>query len=291
MIYGFGTRPATNTVVENFLNSTEHHYYKNVKNMQPYEMSFWPDFVWHKWIEQKIPIAVLGILRGTEQLLWRAKENKINYYYIDHAYFFRADKHINNKITNERSYRVCLNTENLNFLTNKSLIDVDYARIEKNKNLMFPRKVTRKSGKRILVCPPSFAIGRYYKFENGVQTWLDNVIKIIKSQTDKEICFRFKESRIPLMQDLEDVYCVVTYQSTMAIEAILNGVPVYCDESSSSAPVSNTHLNISQTYFPTNDEIENWIINLLANQFTIEEMNSGLALNTVQRLQGDNYIK
>ena len=291
MIYGFGTRPATDYAVRSFLNSTEHTYFKQTRNVDKYEMSFWPNFIWHKWIEQKIPIVTLGILRGTEQLLWRAKENKINYYYIDHAYFFRADKHINNKITKDRNYRICLNTEHLNYLTNKSLIDADYARIEKNKMLMFPRNITRKTGNKILVCPPSFAIGRFYKFENGVQTWLDDTIKAIKSQTNKEILIRLKESTTPLVQDLEDVYCVVTYQSTLAIEAILNGIPVYCDQSSSSAPVSNTHLNISQTYFPTKDEIENWVINLLANQFTIEEMNSGLALETVNRLQNNNYIK
>lgn len=291
MIYGFGTRPATNGVIKNFLNSVEHIYFSNARNVDLYEMSYWPNFVWHTWIEQKIPIAVLGILRGTEQLLWRAKENKINYYYIDHAYFFRADKHINNKITQDRNYRVCLNNENLNYLTNKNFKAADYNRIQKNKNLLFPRNVTRKNGNKILVCPPSYAIGRFYKFEHGVQTWIDNTVKAIKSQTNKEILLRFKDSKTPLMQDLQDVYCVVTYQSTMAIEAILNGIPVYCDKSSSSAPVSNTNLNFSETYFPTNIEIENWVINLLANQFTTEEMNSGLALDTVIRLQKDSFIK
>ena len=291
MIYGFGTRPATNNVIENFINSTEHIYFPNSKNVNLYEMSFWPNFIWHRWIEQKIPIAVLGILRGTEQLLWRAQENKINYYYIDHAYFFRADKHINNKITKDRNYRVCLNNENLNYLTNKNLTVDDYNRIEKNKNLLFPRNITRKKGNKILVCPPSYAIGRFYKFEQGVQTWIDNTVAVIKSQTNKEILLRFKDSTTPLMQDLEDADCVVTYQSTMAIEAILNGVPVYCDKSSSAAPVSNINLNLSQTYFPTNGEIENWVINLLANQFTTLEMNSGLALEAINRLQKDSYIK
>ena len=201
MIYGFGTRPATNNVIENFINSTEHIYFPNSKNVNLYEMSFWPNFIWHRWIEQKIPIAVLGILRGTEQLLWRAQENKINYYYIDHAYFFRADKQVKNKETQQRSYRVCLNNENLNFLVNNKLNNDDKDRISKNKNLLFPRNIVNATGNKILSCPPSEAISRYYKFQNGVDGWLNETLKIVKQQTDKEIVIRYKDTKIPFIRD------------------------------------------------------------------------------------------
>ena len=290
MIYGFGTRPATNHVIRAFCESTESVYFKNAKNVDMYEISYWQDFNWHKWIEDKIPIVVLGILRGTEQLLWRSKENNINYYYIDHAYFFRAEKHIENKITNEKSYRICLNNENLNFLVNDKMTSEDTTRIRKNKNLLFPKNIIPTTGNKILICPPSFAIGRYYKFQNGVQHWLEETIKTVRAQTDKEIIIRFKDSKTPWIRDFENAYCIITYQSTLAIEAVLRGIPSYCDKSSSVAPVSNTSLNLNQPYTPTLIEIEKWVDGLLANQFTMQEIQKGVALNAVNRLQKQKYI-
>ena len=105
--------------------------------------------------EEKIPIVILGILRGTERLLWAAKYHKINFYYIDHSYFFRADKHKKNKTTNDWSYRACLNQENLNFLVHDKLNLSDINRIQKNKNLLLPRSIIKTTGNKILICPPS----------------------------------------------------------------------------------------------------------------------------------------
>lgn len=290
MIYGFGTRPATNHAVQAFCESTESIFFKNIKNVDMFQVSYWQDFDWVKWIENKIPIVCLGILRGTEQLLWRAKENNINYYYMDHAYFFRADKHTPNKITNEKSYRICLNGENLNYLVNDKMNVEDLYRIKKNKNLIFPKNIVPSTGNKILICPPSYAISRYYKFENGVQDWLEKTIKIVKEQTDKEIIIRFKDSKTPWIKDFENAYCIITYQSTIAIEAILRGIPCFCDKSSSSAPVSNTSLNLNQPFKPTLNQIEKWVDGLLANQFTMDEIRSGVALNAVNRLQKEKYI-
>jgi hypothetical protein len=178
MIYGFGTRPVTNPAVLFFCEGAKGKYFPNARNVNFYEMSHWPNFDWQKWQEEKIPIAILGILRGTERLLWIAKEQKINFYYIDHAYFFRADTHIQNKKTGDRSYRVCLNQENLNFLVHAKLNSSDINRIQKNKNLILPRNIVKTTGNKILICPPSYPIARYYKFKNDdVQIWLNDTIK------------------------------------------------------------------------------------------------------------------
>jgi len=291
MIYGFGSRPVTNPVVVSFLKSIKHIYYPCAKNVEPFQVTNWPAFNRTKWLEEKIPIAILGILRGTEQLLWFAKENNINYYYIDHAYFFRADKHVKNKETQQRSYRVCLNNENLNFLVNNKLNNDDRVRINKNKNLLFPRNIVNATGNKILICPPSEAISRYYKFQNGVDGWLNETLKIVKQQTDKEIVIRYKDTKIPFIKDFENAYCIITYQSTIAIEAVLRGIPSFCHTSSSVAPVSNTTLNLNQLIKPTYQQIEDWVEGLLVNQFTMEELQSGIALNTVNRIQAEKYIQ
>jgi len=291
MIYGFGSRSATNPVVLFFCEGAKGKYFPNARNVNLYEMSFWPNFDWKKWQEEKIPIVILGILRGTERLLWIAKEQKINFYYIDHSYFFRADKHKKNEITNDWSYRVCLNQENLNFLVHDKLNSLDMNRIQKNKNLILPKNIVKTTGKKILICPPSYAIARYYKLKNDdVQLWLNDTIRSVKEQTDKEIVIRYKDSTTPYIKDFENAYCIITYQSTIAIEAILNGIPSFCNQVSCVAPVSTTILNLNEIKFPTMIEIENWITSLLANQFTMEELKNGVAFEAINRLQKEKYI-
>jgi hypothetical protein len=292
MIYGFGTRVLTNPIVLFFCEGAKGKYFINERNVNKYHMSFWPNFDWKKWQHEKIPIAVLGLLRGTERLLWIAKEQKINFYYIDHAYFFRAsDKHKKNKITGDQSYRICLNQENLNFLVHDKLNTTDINRIQKNKNLILPKNIVKTTGNKILICPPTYALARYYKFKNeDTQLWLNNIIKIVKEQTDKEIVIRYKDSETPYIKDFENAYCIITYQSTLAIEAILNGIPSFSSEHSCAAPVSTTSLNLSQIKIPTMIEIENWIISLLANQFTMEELKNGVSFEAINRLQKEKYI-
>ena len=291
MIYGFGTRPATNSAVLFFCESVKGKYFPNSRNVSLYEMSFWPDFDWKKWQEERIPIVVMGILRGTERLLWIAKEQKINFYYIDHAYFFRADTHRQNKITNDRSYRVCLNQENLNFSVHNKLNSIDINRIQKNKNLLLPRNIVKTTGNKILICPPSYAIARLYKFKNeDVQLWLNDTIRAVKEQTDREIVIRYKDSKTPYLKDFEDAYCIITYQSTIAIDAILRGIPSFCNEVSCAAPVSTTILHLNKIKHPTTLEIENWVTSLLANQFTMEEFKNGVAFEAINRLQKEKYI-
>jgi len=291
MIYGFGSRPATNPIVSHFIKGANGKYFPNARNVHMYDMSSWPNFDWAKWQQEKTPIAIVGILRGTERLLWIAKEQKINFYYIDHAYFFRAEAHKNNNVTNERSYRVCLNGENLNYLIHDKLNTLDINRIQKNKDLIFPKNFTRTTGNKILICPPSFAIARYYKFKNNdIELWLNDVIRTVKEQTDKEIIVRYKNTTTPYIKDFENAYCIITYQSTLAIEAILNGIPSICHETSCAAAVSSHTLNIKDLKIPTVQQIENWVISLLAGQFTMQEMINGVAFEAVNRLQKQKYI-
>ena len=131
----------------------------------------------------------------------------------------------------------------------------------------------------------------YYKFKNDdVQLWLNDTIKTIKEQTDKEIVIRYKDSTTPFMKDFENAYCIISYQSTLAIEAILRGIPSFCNEQSCVSPVSTTTLNLNKIKFPTMIEIENWVTSLLANQFTMEEFKNGVAFEAINRLQNQKYI-
>ena len=79
---------------------------------------------------------------------------------------------------------------------------------------------------------------------------------------------------------------MVTMQSTAAIEAVLSGVPVFCDEVSQSNVVGQSDLTkIERPYYPDKELIDKWIDSLLSCQFTLEEIKNGVAYETVKRLQ------
>ena len=75
-------------------------------------------------------------------------------------------------------------------------------------------------------------------------------------------------------------------QSTAAIHAVLNGVPVFCDKISQANPIAENNLsNIEKPYYADRLEVEKWIDSLLSCQFTMEEIGNGTAYKTVKRLQ------
>ena len=60
----------------------------------------------------------------------------------------------------------------------------------------------------------------------------------------------------------------------------------FCDNVSAAKEVSESMIeNIETPYYPDEDLIQQWIDSLLSCQFTMEEIKSGLAKETVDRLQ------
>ena len=76
--------------------------------------------------------------------------------------------------------------------------------------------------------------------------------------------------------DLENAYCTVSYQSTVVIQSIVNGVPSFCANESMGVPVSLTDMSLIKDPLYT-PEREYWIDSLLANQFTMSEIENGTA--------------
>jgi len=82
---------------------------------------------------------------------------------------------------------------------------------------------------------------------------------------------------VPWKDNLEDAYCVVTYSSGLAIDAVLNGFPVIaCDEGNFAWNVAETKLkNIENLNLSSEEEVQQWLYNLAYCQWTTDEMESG----------------
>jgi len=273
MIQGFETRDNTDVPVRALVDSVNGRMWQKERAVDQYEKTVWPGFDYNF----DKPITVFGMLRGTGQLIEECSRDGQDYYFFDHAYMF-GNKHSTSKIAGDRIYRLTKNYFHIRDV--KKLKADDYKRIEKYKNHV-KLKSWKYDGDYILYIPPSEHVKKYYYFNNH---WEEQTLKTIKNHTRKPIKIRTKEDKTPLEKDLENAYCTVSYQSTVVVQSIINGVPSFCANESMGVPVSLTDVTqIKDPLYTT--EREYWIDSLLANQFTLEEIKSGLAKETVDRMQ------
>lgn len=269
MIQGFETREQTDIPIRAFVKSANGILHKKVKTVDQYEKTEWPTY---KNLDK--PIAVFGVLRGTGDLIKNCMVIPQVFYYFDHAYFL-GNRHSQSKITNEKIYRITRNDYSLTYID--KLDNEDFDRIEKYKPY-YQIQEWKREGKYILVVEPSDHAKRYF----GCPNWLEDTLLQLKEYTKREIIVRKKDTTIPIDKQLEEAYACVTFQSTACIKAVLSGVPSFCDGISCGVPVSN--MDLSQIEKPTySDKREEWLNSLLANQFTITEIENGTAYKKVSR--------
>lgn len=130
----------------------------------------------------------------------------------------------------------------------------------------------RKDGRWILVAPPSSPETEGLFRAEG---WLGRTVRTLGEHTDRPIKVRRKGDPETLAEALAGAYAVVTFQSNIAVDAILAGVPVFVDPINAAAPVGQTDFAKIET--PVYPEREPWAHSLAYGQFTLLEMSSGYA--------------
>lgn len=218
-------------------------------------------------------------------------ENNINFFYIDTGYFGNFNRYYSRNPeeteTWEKSkifHRIVFNSMQTEYIRNKSgsryksilkFINKEYNMRESD--FLMPWK---KSGKKILICPPS---GKTcHAFGVNTSEWIDNTINSLKQYTNKEIIIRTKPNRrdrinSDMIQEVldDDIFILVTYNSIAATEAIIHGVPALTLGLNAASPVSiNKIKNIENPIYP---DRKIWLNNLSYEQFHITEINNGIA--------------
>jgi hypothetical protein len=162
-----------------------------------------------------------------------------------------------------------------------------------------------KSGRKILICPPSgksldlfydeVTIQRKYggSLEEAVQNWIKRTIKKIRKYTDRPIDIRYKpkdkfERRgTNTFKEcvLNDVFATVTFNSIVAAESIVNGIPAFVCAENAASPMSLSDLSrINNPIYPDRGD---WLNHLAYSQFTKDEMESGLTWKILNNLEID----
>jgi len=122
---------------------------------------------------------------------------------------------------------------------------------------------------------------------NSQEDWINQQIKIIQDQTDRDIVVR-SHPRSPLTipsqqpRKLEgtyddfdfdtNYYCVVNYSSGPGIQAAIKGTPIITSEYSLAYPISN---NINKLRRLKNKATEQWLTEIAHTEYLLEEIEDG----------------
>ena len=149
-------------------------------------------------------------------------------------------------------------------------------------------KEWRNKGDYILVAPSSATIHNVIRESN----WLNDTVAFLKSKTDMPIKIRHKPRKggksgpayalVPLADDLAGADCVITSCSMVAVESVIQGIPVYSHERSSTAQVSNRIKDFGSHARP--DNRAEWLATLSYHQFTGDEFANGMFADVFKEL-------
>ncbi len=207
------------------------------------------------------------------------QEQGLEWWYVDNGYITEQITRYPEPIINnyDKTYfRICkggIHTTKLSECDNKRL-DTEFKGWQ--------------SGEHILVCPSSPTVTSYIN-DISQEEWIKQTTDKIQKCTDRPIRLRNKPRpgnkwwNTDIKDDLKGAHCLVTNMSLAAVDAITSGVPCITDEKNVANFVSSQDISkINLPFKPDNNKINKWMNMLSYNQFTIKEIEDGIAFKVLQ---------
>lgn len=226
---------------------------------------------WSKTESTPTPVVLRGITKRKQMDACRATGK--DFYYIDTGYFGNGKKKLYHRITKN-------DVQNFGPVIARPSDRFDRTGVQLKK--------VRADGRKILLAPPSQKLLNLYDID--LETWLENTLNEIHAHTDREVVIRRKQGRSVRVNDDtiemaldQDVYCLITYSSIAAGEAILHGKPAITLGPNAAAAVCSTSISeLEKIKRPNLDEIAAWAHHMAYCQFTEVEMRDGTAWRILQ---------
>jgi len=149
----------------------------------------------------------------------------------------------------------------------------DYERLEALGVQILP---WRRSGDHVLVCPPDEGFAALYGF--NAAHWTESITQSLARLCSRPVKLRERNraEATRLEQDLAGAWCLVTYVSNAAVEAVCAGIPVICTGSCAGAMMGARTLEaVANPPKPSGRRA--WAARLAGNQWTMQEIAAGHA--------------
>lgn len=155
-----------------------------------------------------------GVLRGSDAILKTAHRMGWPWYHIDNGYF--RPGHFNGYYRiSKGNTQACFNAAQASDGQRWRELGLEIGPWQRN-----------HLG-HILVCPPTAAMGTFFGFDP--KAWLSHVLATLSGCSARPVVVRHKHSSRPLEEEMQGAYAVVTFNSGVAWQALLQGIPAIAD--------------------------------------------------------------
>ena len=228
------------------------------------------------------PLVIRGVIKKhhAEQCI---KDNR-DFYYIDTGYFGNFPS-IGNPGGKKVYHRIVKNENQLSTLKNVSSDRWDKV-VKDDPRLKWSG--WKDYNKKILLVMPNPKACKWYNVD--YDAWIENTKTEITKYIDLPIEVRIKGSRVYRNREYSiydafdsGVYATVTMNSMAALESVLYGIPAFVTVPCAATPLSSTDLShLASPFKPDEDLIYNHACNLAYGQFTLEEIENGVAWKIIK---------
>jgi hypothetical protein len=147
-----------------------------------------------------------------------------------------------------------------------------------------------KRGDAVYLCPSHPMIHRnVYGHKGGAEEWIERTRDEVKKHTDRPVKVRQKGDAGVSALDIEpreismetcfgDAWAIVVAGSTIGVEAVCRGIPVFATESCAAADMASSDLShLERPFFPDEGQRRVWAENLAARQWNVDQLSNGKA--------------
>lgn len=215
------------------------------------------------------PSVFYGFLKGNSVFIKKCISAGVDWWFIDNGYF-RPGHY-------DGYYLVGKNQLQPRFTPSAV---VDPKRWEDLDIKIEPWRKSTSDG-HVLICPPTPNISTFYKIDKW--KWISDIFQKIKmAGLRRPIRLREKGASTPLSEDLRNCHCVITYNSKVAIEALLKGIPAIADM----GIVKDWNgLSVENVGDPLTSHDRLALFQFAAScQFTLDEFSKGIAWRMARRI-------
>lgn len=146
-------------------------------------------------------------------------------------------------------------------------------------------KPWQQGGNKILLAGMSEKAAKAEGFRP--EQWEKAAVDVVFRSTNKTIHYRPKpnwsratrirgtvhQGDLPLQAAFKDCHAVMTHHSNIAVDAILAGIPTFCESGVASVMSLQDLSKIDEPWYP--EEREQWAADIAWTQFSVEEMATG----------------
>lgn len=155
-----------------------------------------------------------GVLRGADAVLKASERLGLPWYHIDNGYFRPGHFH--------GYYRISKGNTQAHFSPMQAMTGERWRSLD-----LAIAPWQRNPFGHVLICPPTPAMGEFFGID--VDVWLRHVQETLSAHSVRPVLVRHKHASSPLEDDLRGAYAVVTFNSSVAWQALQQGIPAIAD--------------------------------------------------------------